>query len=534
MRSMSRALVGVVAAALVAAGCTGCSGGGDDGRDHQVRLKSFSVEIGEPADIIPGDVGEIEGGTVVRLLFRGLTEFDPETGRAVNVGARSIQSSDRRNWTVTLADGWTFSNGEKVTAQDYVDSWNAVLQNGWGNAYFFTDLLRIKGASDVPKKTRTMAGLRAVDDKTIKISLDAPNTNLPLILGYSAFVPMPASVLRSKDWKSYKARPIGNGPYMMDGTWQHNKLIKVKRNPRYSGPDKAWTDTISLKIYGSFDAAYDDAVAGNLDISRVPSSRLAVAAEDFGDRYLQAPSSSFDFYGFPLWQEEFKDVRIRQAISMAIDRNAINERLLDDTVVPAKGLVTPLLKLGHRDDPCGAACTYDPVRARQLYEAAGGIPGDHTTFWFSSGSGHDEYVRAIARQLKANLGLSVSLRQQPWSQYTATVDDHGVTGPYLLGWSMDYPSPENYLGPVYGTKGSANGTGYSNPRVDRLLARGNAAATPQDAIGYYHEAEDLVLKDLPVLPLWFGKSQLVHSERVTNFQWDSMGYLMLDRIQVTR
>ncbi|HEX6445878.1 MAG TPA: ABC transporter substrate-binding protein [Streptosporangiales bacterium] len=496
-------------------------------------MKSFSVEIGEPADIIPGDVGESEGGTVVRLLFRGLTGIDPKTGRAVNVGARSIRSGDRKNWTITLADGWTFSDGEKVTAQDYVDSWNAVLQNGWVSAYFFTDLLRIKGAADVPKRTRSMAGLRAVDEKTIKISLEAPNTNLPLILGYSAFVPMPASVLKSKDWDSYKARPIGNGPYMMDGTWQHNRRIKVERNPRYHGLDRASTGAVTLRIYSSVDTAYNDAVAGHLDISRVPPSRLAGAAKDFGDRYLQTPSSSFNFYGFPLWKKEFQDVRIRRAISMAIDRDAINEQLFDNTVMPARSLVTPLLTLGHRDDPCGEACTYDPVRARQLYEAAGGIPGDRTTFWFNSGSGHEEYVQAIANQLRRNLGLTVTLKRQKWSEYTTTVDDHEVTGPYRLGWTMDYPSPENYLGPIYGTHGSSNGTGYSNPRVDRLLAQGNAARTPQDAVAYYQKAEDLVLRDLPVLPLWFSKSQVVHSARVTDLERDSMGYLRLDRVQVT-
>lgn len=529
MRPMPRALAGVAAAAIVATACGG-GGGGDTGRPG---AKSFSVEIGEPADIIPGDVGESEGGTVVRLLFRGLTGFDPETGHAVDVGAESIQSGDRKNWTITLADGWTFSNGEKVTAQDYVDSWNAVLQNRWSSAYYFTDVLRITGAADVPKKTKTMAGLRAVDEKTIKISLDAPNTNLPLILGYSAFVPMPASVLKSKNWDAYKAEPIGNGPYVMDGAWQHNKLIKVKRNPRYSGPDQPGADAITLRIYNSFDRAYADAVAGNLDISRVPPSRLTAAARYFGDRYQQAPSSSFNFYGFPLWRKEFKDVRIRRAISMAIDRDAIDHQLLGDTVVPAKSLVTPLLKLGHRDDPCGDACRYDPAEARRLYEAAGGIPGDKTTFWFNSGSGHDAYVRAIAGQLKENLGLSVTLKRQQWSQYTKTLDGHDVTGPYRLGWMMDYPSPENYLGPVYGTKGSANGTGYSNPEVDRLLARGDAARTPQDAVVYYQRAEDLVLEDLPVLPLWFGTSPLVHSERVTNLQRDSMGYLMLDRVAVT-
>lgn len=527
MRSLTRVLTGVVAVGLVA---TACGGGGGGGAESKV--KSFVVNINEPKALLPENVGESEGGAVDNLLFRGLTDFDPKTGKAIMMNAESITSSDRKHWTVKLKDGWTFSDGEKITAHNYVDAWNADLANGWSSSYFLTDMMQVVGAADVPKKSKTMSGLKVVDDKTFTIDLAQPNTNLPLILGGAGLDPLPDSVLKSKDWKAYDAKPISNGPYMMDGSWEHNSQIKVKRNPKYAGPDKGKADAITLKIYGNPDTAYNDAVAGNLDIVRtVPPDRLAAAPKDFGDNYIQTPSSSFNYYGFPMWRKEFKDLRIRQAISMAIDRNTINKQLLNNTVVPAKGIITPLIKLGHRDDPCGEPCTYNPTKAKQLYDAAGGIPGNKTTFWFNAGGGHDQYVQAIANELKKNLGLTVSIKSQQWAQYLQTMNDHKVTGPFRLGWIMDYPSPSDYLGPIYGSK-SNPATGYNNKQFDKLVAQGDAAPTPQAAVPYYHKAEDLILKDMPILPLWFGKNQVVHTDHVTNLKFNAMGGLMLNEVEV--
>lgn len=527
MRTATRVLIGSVAIALVAAACGGGGGEGDESKE-----KSFSYEISEPADLTPGNSNESEGGTVIDTVFDQLTRVDPKTGDAVMQNAESVESSDRKVWTIKLKDGWKFHNGEPVTAESYVGAWNAVLTEAWANGYFFSDLLKIKGAADVPKKSKTMAGLKAVDKTTIEMTLDEPNTNLPLIIGYSAFAPMPESVLKSKDWKAFKEKPVGNGPYQMAEPWKHNQFIKLKKYGDYSGDTKAKADAITLKIYDNLATSYNDVVAGNLDVSRVPPERLTSAKRDFGDRYLQTPSTSFNYYGFPLWQKEFKDVRIRQAISMAINREEIDKQLLNGTVTPATGLVTPMIKLGKRDDPCGETCSFNPTKAKQLYQEAGGIDGP-LEFWFNSGSGHDEYVQAMANQLKKNLGIKVTLKQQAWAQYQTAVQDKKMRGPFRMGWIMDYPSPDNYLGPMYTKNGSNNGTGYSNPKVEKLLAQGNAAETPDDAVEYYQKAEDIILKDMPILPLWFGENQTVHSEKVSNLKRNGLGRLMLDQIKVS-
>lgn len=529
---MRRAIAGVAVLVLALAGC-GTGGGAQAGGDGDVT--TLTAQLTEPADLRPGNTNDFWGGAVDSLLYAGLTTYDTHTGRAVNLVAKTIETKDQRHWKITLKPGWTFHDGEPVTAKSFVGAWTAAVRLGAANAYFFTDLLKITGANEVgPGKDRTeISGLRAVGDKTIEITLDEPNTNLPLVLGYTAFFPVPESVIESNGWKKYKERPIGNGPYRMAESWKHNEYIKLAKYSAYPGPNKGKADAITFKIYSDPRTAYNDALAGNLDVASVPPARLGSASADFDKRYVRAPSSRFVFLGFPLWKPEYQDLRVRKAFSMAIDRKQIAEILYHNTVIPAKGLVTPLIRIGHRDDPCGEPCEFHPVKAKRLLNESG-FSAKTVELWTSSGTGDDDWVTAVANQLHRALGVDVSIKKEPWAQYNETTTDRKVTGPYRLGWLMDYPSPEDYLGPLYATNGSSNGTGYSNKDVDKLLAQAAAASSPDAAVPSYHKAEDLILKDLPIVPLWFGTNQYVHSERTSKFSFDALSYLKYGEIEVAR
>ncbi|MQA02292.1 MAG: ABC transporter substrate-binding protein [Streptosporangiales bacterium] len=535
MRTATRALIGAVAVALVASACGGGGGGSEE------SANSFSAHSGEPESLIPGNTNESEGGKISSLLFSALTTTDPKTGESVNRVAESVEGSeDMKTWTIKVKDGMKFHNGEDVTAESFVGAWNGTVYNALGNSYFFTDLLRVKGAADVAEqKTKEMSGLET-DGQTITMELDAANRSVPLIIAYTAFYPMPeagvealAKGSKSAAYKKYQDAPIGNGPYAMDGKWQHNEQIKLKKYGAYKGDDEGKADAITFKIYSNPDTAYNDVTAGNLDVDdNLPPAKLGTAPDEFGDRYADAPSSSFTSLAFPQWEKAYQDVRVRQAFSMAIDREQIDKKIFSGTVDPAKSLVTPLIKLGTRDDPCGEPCTFNVTKAKQLLDEAGFDKSKTVELWFNTGVGNEDWINAVAGQLRKNLGIKVKPKGLAWAQYLDATDKHKQNGPFRYAWIMDYPSPDNYLEPLYGTNGSSNTTGYSNKKVDAALNKAKEQTSDDEAVKYYHQAEDMILKDLPVTPLWYGEEQAVVSDRVSSPTWDAHGYLQYEKVEV--
>jgi len=524
-----RGAAALLAVGLLATACSDDGGGGtetDTNTSQGQQGGSFSLYICEPEHLIPQNTNETCGAEVLNALYTPLVDYDPQTSELKYEGAvaESIESEDQKTWTVKLKEGWKFHNDEPVTAQSFVDAWNqgAYGPNAFGNSYFFEN---IQGYDDLqpategakPKATE-MSGLKVVDDTTFTVTLKEPFSQFPLTVGYTAFYPLAKACV--EDLKACEEKPIGNGPYMMDGSWNHNQNVEVTRFADYAG-DTPNADSIEFRIYSDLNTAYNDLLAGNLDImDSIPPERLATAKTEFGDRFLERPSSQFTYIGYPLYDPKFKDPKLRQAISMAIDREAIIDAIFNGSFTPAGSVVSPVVA-GSRDNPCGEACTHNPERAKQLFEEAGGFKGP-LTLWFNSGVGHEKWMEAVANQLRTTLGITdVKFQALEFAQYLEKLDAEAVTGPFRLGWVMDYPSPQNYLQPIYSTTGSSNNFKYSNKQVDQLIAEGNAAESVEAGIDKYHQAEDLILKDMPNIPMWFGKVQGAHSDKVSNVVIDA-------------
>ncbi|GIF01225.1 peptide ABC transporter substrate-binding protein [Paractinoplanes rishiriensis] len=532
----SRLIAGLAVSSLVLAGC----GGGDPTEENVGG--AFSVYVCEPEHLVPQNTNETCGAEVLGALFTPLVDYDPQTND-VQIGAgtaASVESPDQRVWTIRLKDGWTFHNGEPVDAAAYARAWNAGAYgpNAYGNAYFFENIEgydELQVPADAPAGTKPpatqMSGLEVVDPLTLRVTLKQPFSQFPVTLGYTAFYPLPEAY--TGDPAAFEERPIGNGPFRMDGSWQHNQQIQVQKYAEYAG-EPAQADAITFRIYSNVNTGYNDLLAGNLDImDALPPERLVGARNQFGERYIERPSSSFTYIGFPLYDDRFDDVRLRKAISMAIDRQAIIDAIFNGAYTPARSLVSPVVA-GARENPCGDSCRFDPAAARRMLDEAGGFTGT-LTLWFNSGSGHEKWMEAVSNQLRTNLGItSISFRSLEFAEYLSLLDAEDVTGPFRLGWVMDYPSPQNYLQPIYSTTGSSNNFGYSNSRVDALLNQGNAAESVDAGIRLYQQAEDLILADMPNVPMWFGKVQGAHSATVGNVAIDAFSRIRLAQVTVNQ
>lgn len=522
-----------VSLALAACG----QGGGDTGSSDGV----VSIGIAEPQHLLPGNTHETAGAQVMAALYTALVDFD-ENNKPVEVAAESVESDDNKVWTIKLKDGWTFHNGEPVDADSFINSWNYTSYgpNAQDNGYFFE---RVEGYADLnpsdattAPSAQTLTGLKKVDDKTFTVTLSEPFSEFKAMLGYTAFYPLPKAAFQDASAsplvlkEDFEQAPIGNGPFEMKGTWQHDQRIEVERYADYKGTAPK-IGGVNFPIYQNTQAEYADLLGNALDVVKtIPTESLSTVQGDLGDRFLQSPASTFQFLAFPTFDARFSNPEVRKAISQAIDRDEIIDAVFQGSQKSARAFVSPVVA-GYRENSCGANCEFKPAEAKAAYEAAGGPRDINITY--NADGGHKQWVDATCNQLKANLGVNcVGTPEAKFADLLQKVQDKQEVGMFRLGWVMDYPSMENYLGPLYSTTGSSNYYGYSNAEFDTLVKEGSAAATQDEAIQKYQQAEDILAQDMPVLPLRFGQNNFGHSERVKNVSIDLFNRVDLTKIEM--
>jgi len=513
---------GVVVAAALIVGLSACGGGTDDpdpdvGGDPKSELGGeYIAEVTEPTFLAPAsNCYESECSRILYMIDDPLVTTDSESGELVYDGlAESIESNDDQSvWTVTLKEGREFHNGEPVDSASFARAWNYSQdpKNAQATAGFMS---RIEGAGD----GKEMAGFKVVDETTFEVTLNGPFSQFGQQMSYApAFGPIAQECF--EDLKACNEEPIGTGPYMMDGPWQHDDSIGVTRWEDYAGDQPAQADAVTFQMFTNPTAAYRDFQNGGLDVINLTPEIYLEARGGLGDAIIEEPTSSLTFLGFPTDKAPFDNPQVRQAISMSIDRQLIVDQVINGLAYPSTDIVTPPIP-GSRDDAC-AYCVYDPEQAKQILAEAGvDLEGETIQFYFDADAGHEAWVEAAARQVQDNLGVDYKLQSTEWAQYIELLDGQEFTGPFRLGWVQDYPSPENYLRPLVGTNGDANFQAYSNPGVDDLLVQGDEAPTLEEGITFYQQAGDLALEDMPIIPLWSGKTAVAFSDDVTDVTYD--------------
>lgn len=558
-----------IAATLVAAGLmlTACGGGGDDkkkddagsaggttqGTDSKAGgdkdkgaapaggecvaapagsatggMVSLNVGSNPEKTLVPSNSNEMAGISIMKPMFDVLVDFDKKgdvvfTGRAAAENITSEQNG--KLFKVKLKEGRTFHDGTPVNADSFIKAWNfaAGQKNAQQNAAFFN---KIKGFKDVhPGKDKeptaeTMSGLVKVDDYNFTIELEKAFIEFPKVIGYLAFAPLPEKFYG--DQEGFAKKPVGNGPFMADSEFAKDQGIKLKTYADYKG-DKPKIDGIEMKIYKEPKTAYLEAQQGNVDITGVPVDSLKTFRKDFKGQCISQASSGFTYVAFPTYNDRFKDKRVRQAISMGIDREGIIKAIFGDNMTPARSVISPLVA-GHRPKAC-KYCDLNVEEAKKKLKEANFDTSQPIELWFNAGGNHDLWMGAIKQQLEKNLGVKSTLKGDlQFNEYLPKLNKKDMTGPFRLGWGMDYPSAQNYLEPLYAS-GSQPPTGsnssfYTNEAFDKLIAEGNSSATAAEAIKKYQAAEDLLLEDMPVMPFAFGKSHRVHSKKLGGLELD--------------
>ncbi|MFF2513674.1 ABC transporter substrate-binding protein [Streptomyces sp. NPDC058086] len=529
-------------AAAVALGATACGGGGGGSGGASGVLSSSWGDPQNPLE--PSNTNEVQGGKVLDMIFRGLKRYDARTGAAQNMLAQKIDTSDSQNFTITVKDGWKFSNAEPVTAQSFVDAWNygASLKNNQKNAYFFG---YIEGYDKVHPETGTqsadsLSGLKVTGARTFTVKLNQKFSTFPDTLGYVAFAPLPKAFF--SDHAAWLKKPIGNGPYTVD-SYAKGSMMSLRKWDAYPGTDKAENGGVDLKVYTDSNTAYTDLMAGNLDlVDDVPAAQLKNVKSDLAGRYINTPAGIIQTIAFPFYDKAWDKSgmeKVRKGLSMAINRDQITSTIFRKTRTPASDWTSPVLGAagGFQDGLCGASCRYDPAQAKKLIQDGGGLPGGQVKISYNADSGsHKEWIDAVCNSINNAMGNDKACVGNPvgtFADFRNQIGQHKMPGPFRAGWQMDYPLIQNFLQPLYYTNASSNDGKWSNKDFDKLVDQANAETDRAKAIQLFQQAEGVVRDNMAAIPLWYQNGSAGYSDRISNVALNQFSVPVYNEIKVS-
>ncbi len=433
-----------------------------------------------------------------KRVFSGLVAFDPHLNLIADLAQGWQVSADGLTYDFTLRSNAKFHDGRQVTSQDVVYSLERALAPSTRSDTAMTYLGDIVGAAEMNAgKADHVSGLKALDNTHLQIHIDAPKPYFLLKLTYpTAFILDKANVESGSDW--YR-RPNGTGPYKLI-SWQSNVQIVYQANQDfYLGPPPI--PYVVIELYaGTGMGLYE---TGDIDMTGLPLSavdRFLDPSEPLHAELYTGVSLCTGYVTFDVTRPPFDDPKVRQAFSMAFDRQKYIDVVMNGHALPAHGLYPPGLP-GF--DITLKGLPFDPARARQLlaeskYGSAAGLP---TIVYTSAGFGSyvDPGVAALAAMWKKYLGVEIHIEKiEPNFYYDATYS--GQHGQLLTsGWCADYPDPENFADALFHSGAAQNVGGYSNPDLDRLLEAARVEPDVTKRIGMYQQAERIIVNDAPAL-----------------------------------
>ncbi|NQU09825.1 peptide ABC transporter substrate-binding protein [bacterium] len=464
----------------------------------------------EPETIDPAIITGQPEGRVVTALFEGLTRNDPATARAIpGVAERWEISPEGTVYTFHLRRA-QWSNGDPLTAHDFVWSWQRTLAPATASeyAYLLFHLVNAERYNSGELTDFAAVGVRALDEDTLEVRLQS---STPFFLDLCAFptlypVHRPSVERWPEDWLK-PGRLVSNGAYQLE-TWRINDRLRLRRNPRYWNAANVALETVDLLPVGSPQTAINLYLTGAADIiwdkGLIPTYLLE-ELRSYPDCHTFGYLGSY-FYRFNCTRPPFDDVRVRQALTLAVDRERLVTKITKGGEKPATHFTPPGIP-GY-DPPAGLG--HDPDRARSLLAEAGypggrGFPKFKVLFNKAGGgaaSVNEQIAIEIREMWRQQLGIKCDLENQEWKVYLNSMSalDYDVC---RSSWIGDYNDPNTFLD-MFVTGGGNNRTGWSLPRYDELIRAAGQTLDPPRRAAIFAEAERILCRDeLPVLPLYF-------------------------------
>lgn len=474
--------------------------------------------------------------TFAELLQVPLTSFDKEFKLTALAAESWKQSEDGLTWTFTLRDGLVWSDGEPLTAEDYVFALQRAATTGYDFAWYWDFAGGIKNWKEVTegKADVSTLGIKAVDARTIEVTTAAVKPYLPSVVSLWYPVPKHQFDKYGDDWATNVETVVSSGPFLLKSWEKSNNSVVLVKNPKYAGPWQAQIDELDVDpTLGAPEVGMPAFLAGEADYTYLNAGQIPVAQQRYPDGMRKNAVFAVSYISFGMDSPPFDNVDVRKAFYYAVNRDELTKTVLKDIAIPAGSILAPGYP-GYNAD-IAAEAVFDPAKAKDFMAKAGypdgkGFPD--VEIWYREEGGYNGAIippmlQYLQAQFKQILGITMNIRVMPgkdWMDGLLNKKNNLFLAPY----EYDYLDPSNFFGIFY-NGGRHN---YHNADYDKLVAEADSNPNWDERLKLYAKAEQVLIDDAAIVPMVHPITMAVISDQLTGdaSQPNAQGFTPLDRL----
>ena len=537
-----------IAGAMALSGCGGSKSGGEgtksgDTTQTAAGKKILTIQLGPDVESIdPALNSAVDGANYILFAFDNLLKMDKDGKVVPGLAEKYEVSDDQLTWTFHLRDGLKWSDGSALTADDFVYSWQRLVDPNVAAPYAQTVLGMVEGYDDAigrpdadgnttvdPDPTKLK--VEAPDEKTLIVHMAKPTPYFDKLAAFVSLSPVKKDVVEANPdgWSIDPKTYISTGPFKLTG-WEPGSYLMFEKNENYWDADSIKLDGIKCLLMQDQNATFSAYESGDaLMIKDVPTQEITTLKER-SDFHIDPILGTY-YLDLNTTLDEFKDPKVREALSLALDRKYISETITSGTYTPASGFVsegvtdwngtawqdniTDKSAYINIDDHAGNLAKAKELLKEAGYENGVGLP---EMVYSTNDASYHKKIAEYLQQAWGELGLKVQVNIVEWKSFTP----QRRSGNYQIardGWVMDYNDPSNILELALTGNGNNNAK-YSNPEFDALMSKAATEKDPQTRFGYLHQAEDFIMKDTAMVPLLYYNDFYLQSDKITG-SWHS-------------
>ncbi|WP_060678147.1 peptide ABC transporter substrate-binding protein [Virgibacillus halodenitrificans] len=528
---------------LMLAACTANEDAGEekpkeDGNDAEAtEEKSDDGKVlymnngNEPTSLNPPVGFDSVSWNVLNNLMEGLTRLGEDDQPQEAIAESWDISEDQKTYTFHIRENANWSNGDPVTAEDFVYAWKQLLNPETASpAAFLGYFIEGGEAYNNGEGSADDVGVKAVDEKTFEVTLNAPTGFFLHVISNPAFFPVNAKVAEENpEWYAEADSFVSNGPFKLE-SWAHDSEMMMVKNDQYWDAETVKLDKVHWAMVNETNTEYQMFESGDLDMTSIPSDMADQLID--GDNVVIEDQAGLYFYRFNVNEEPFQNEKIRKAFALAINQQDIVDFVTKNKEEPATGFVSPGFK-----DPSGKdfrevngdLVKFDPEKAKKLLEEGMKEEGydelPEVVLSYNTSEDHKAIAETMQSMYKDNLGVEVSLENTEWNVFLE--DQKGLK--HQLSRSsflFDYGDPVNFL-ESFITDSTMNRTGWSNKEYDELIANAKSETDEAKRWEYMEKAEKLLAEKMPIFPIHYYNQVFIYSEDVSGIVRHPVGYVEL-------